>query len=248
MKKQKRLVNHVCAFVLGAGVATALGAFHTARAGTIIGIAPPSGPGLGSVSGNITTGSANNDDYQGAADQNPNQLSLEKRFENVAYIDVSFSVLDSDGTTEYWVTDTVTNSTTFHWHDFHIELGFGLGDNFVGSGELDFLDFDQPTPQNPAPTSDTFATAELTIDPDVQDYSNGKCKIGDICIMGFPIDIPDHTAIPDEYWIRDASSGDVTGYMFTLRQTPTIAEPATLLLFGIGLAGMATLRRRSAVI
>jgi len=73
---------------------------------------------------------------------------------------VEFVVANSGGTTEYLVTQSLVNNSGQTWTDFHFELGFGVGTDFIRSGDTDGLDFDTPD-QDPAPTSSVFAVRAL---------------------------------------------------------------------------------------
>jgi hypothetical protein len=229
----------VLAIALVAGVATT----PVALAGSI-GVDGHSGPGLGSVTvTNLVTGAANNNDYTGAGASNPNQLAMEKEFEAVDYIDTVINVTDTEGITEYWVTESVTNSTSHTWIDFHFFLGYGTGRSFVGSNG-DLLDFDEPVGGSgevgggvPNPTSDKFSSYAWVVLPDELDFFDGSVAPGETVTFGFSIDVPD--------WNEEIPVGEAGGYSFTLREIPTVPEASTYLLFSLGALGLLAWRRRS---
>jgi len=96
------------------------------------------------------TGAVNSDDYSGVFDENPNLQSaanlLGFTFDHV------LAVQPSGGTTEYALRRG--GNFTLEPTDFiSIELGFGVGDNFISAGDLPNLpglDFDAPLPGAPA--------------------------------------------------------------------------------------------------
>jgi hypothetical protein len=216
-------------------VATLVGgslAVSGARAGMVTDVRTITGPGLGAVSFSLSTSQVNDDDV---VDPSPNIINLFKRYDRTDIIDVEFVVRNTGGTTEYFHPEIVLNNTRDFWHDYHFELGFGTGANFIPSTEFDFLDFDQPYPPRPVPTSSVFTVRSQPEAPDVIDWSGGVVPPGGIVAFTDSIDVPDANArIPRPFYIIE--NNRVVGYYFTLRQFPTgVPEPAALISLGIGL-------------
>jgi hypothetical protein len=188
------------------------------------------GPGLGTVDVPVVlTLNPNNDNQVGGGFTDNNITVPIKRFDNVGYIDIVFNVISSDGTTEYFVAETVDNDTGIAWDSYFMQLGFGFGAAFVNSTPLDGLDFDAPTYDFP-PTSGAFANI-IPLTEDSFQFTTGLHSTG-FQPYSFRIDV------------ADLPPGMTS---FTLRQTPVaVPEPGSLLLLG-GLTswGLLVYRRRS---
>lgn len=204
-----------------------------ASAGVITAVGPASGTGYGAGGVfDFQTPSPNDNNVNSSN----NVIGVQKEFWQLGYIDIPIYVTNSCGTTEYFVTDSVVNHTGWTWTDYHLELGFGIGDRFVQSG-IDFLDFDAPD-RDPTPTSDSFLS--LAHGANTIDWWNGVVPSPAFAGFTFSVDVPDaSSAIP--HWALD---GD--GYWFTLRQYPTVPEPSSLALLGFGGLGLLLRRRRAA--
>lgn len=232
-------------------VCTGLAVQH-ANAGRIIGLDNVDGPGLGSAflvafdQMGTPTFMVNNDN----ADRFVNKVNLQKVFDHVGHIDMVFQVINSAGdggvgsTTEYFLDENVINSTPEKWIDYHFQLGFGIGDEFVPSNINDFLDFDTPD-RDPTPTSDKFQN--LIHQANDLWWSNGSVQPGESVNFMVPLDIPDQSdEIPESahrMYLDPFFGGQRPGYVFTLRQFPTvIPTPGALVLLGVG--ALAVRRRR----
>jgi hypothetical protein len=188
-----------------------------------------SGPGLGLVAvPAVITGTANNDNVPGLAPDNNIVVPL-KRFDNLDYIDIEFTVSNTGGVTEYFVSESIDNNTGIDWSGYRMQLGFGTGGAFVKSVAGDGLDFDDPTYDTP-PTSTglpTVITGMTSGDEDELFFTGGTHGAG-LQIYQFRIDVPDISR---------------AGGTFTLRQIP-IPEPATVGLACIALVGLGLRRVR----
>jgi hypothetical protein len=152
--------------------------------------------------------------------------------------DFDFLLANSGGTTEYFFTPVFINNSGVTWTDFHFQLGFGSGANFVPAGAGIALDFDTPT-GDPIPTSSAFAVLNqlptaIHWDAGVVNYLGGSGGPPFAAAFSLSIDVPD-----------DLSSIHPQGLnRFTLRAFPTAApEPGTLALLATGL-GLTLWRRR----
>jgi len=220
-----------------------------AWAGTITGIRSMGGPGLGGVSTfNVETRNPNDDAGQ---DKTANIVALSDFFDKSDVIDLTFSVKDSGGRTRYNFQEQVTNKTNDIWKDFHITLGFfgeGTGNAFVPSTLKDGLDFnykltdgqeDPKKPKPPAPTSGNMDDPKLNFkklnrQPNSLAWGQGgQVNPGQTVTFDFVVDIPDLSKeIPKDAQLEK-------GYLFTLREVPTLdgkitpmPEPSSLILLG----------------
>lgn len=156
-------------------------------------------------------------------------------------LDYEFNLANSGGTTEYFFTTNVVNNTGIEWADFHFQLGFGTGDDFVPAAAGIGLDFDTPD-GDPAPSSSAFPILDylptlLEWSGATVTYVGGPGGAPVSTTFSFSIDIPDGLAAIHPDGVNS----------FTLRSFPTahsVPEPVAGLLIGVGLAGMALRRRR----
>jgi hypothetical protein len=188
-----------------------------------------SGPGLGFASvAAVVTVQANNDNVPSATALDGNTVVPLKRFDFPDYIDIQFTVLPSDGVTEYQVSEFVDNNTGSAWGSYRMQLGFGSGANFVLSALNDGLDFDFPNYDTP-PTSAAFPTV-LTPDEDQLVFTGGNHGAG-AQPYTFRVDVPN-------------LAGRISP-TFTLRQIPIVVpEPTKLILVGISAICLGMLYRR----
>ncbi len=145
-----------------------------ASAGTIAVTPPPvaSGPGLGLVVvPAIVTPNPNNDNRLGGELDDNNLVIPLKRFDSNDYIDLLFTVIPSDGVTEYKVTEFVDNNTGINWSSYKMQLGFGTGAAFTLSGPADGLDFDAPEFLSPPGSP---AMPLVALGPDELNFSGGS--------------------------------------------------------------------------
>ncbi len=201
---------------------------------------PPGGPGLGGivvlqVQTPVPTPDPNNDN----ASPSRNVITLPglccdaKPFGALASIDIVFQLQESGGSTEYFFTEVVRNSTGAPWGDFHFELGLGTRDTFARFSQIAFFrptvvpDFDTPD-RDPAPASSVFT--HLQHEPDALAWTRGSVPPGATVQFTFSFDAPDDPL------------GSLT--QFTLRQRPTaVPAPSPLLLVAAGLLATAAMLR-----
>ena len=236
-----RLPRVICTGVL---VASVCGAGGSAEAGIITSINQFLLPGFstGSLSFSLAV-SPNNDN---AVAPSPNTITTPGFgiFLNAGGFGISdyeFSVANSGGTTEYFFTTNVSNNSGVAWTDYHFQLGFGTGANFIPVGVGFGLDFDTPN-GDPAPASSVFPI--LNHQANLVDWSGATVNYvlgpgGPPFSVAFSlsIDVPDGLATVHPQGLD----------RFTLRSFPTAQqapEPLTAALLGLGLAGAALARRR----
>lgn len=213
-------------------IAMTTGISGHASAGLIAGLDSVSGAGLGTATGASTTANANNDNTGAGA--TGNRLSLIKTFTQLAPIEMVFDVLNTGGTTEYSVGDSVQNMTGQAWGDFTLILGFtNAQGQFVpltrGLATGLGLDFDTPN-QDPMPSSSVFG-APLIHDSNLLAWKSATAQVpnGGLVSFDFRLDIPDNisTLHPDGF------------SEFTIQQIPSpVPEPSTLLLIGGAIIGL----------
>ncbi len=158
-----------------------------------------------------------------------NILDVSKTFNTLDPIDIVFTVINSGGITSYLFDEDVTNNTGFDWTDYHFVIGVGVGANFVPGVGGGLVQFD---PSNPAGNT-AFATGfqgAITVDwfpPG--GHANGATELYDVQLLIFDTADPSGT------------------YQFTLRQYPTIPEPSSVIILGVGIVGVLgyAARRRS---
>jgi len=164
-----------------------------------------------------------------------------KRFgDGICDSDVQFMVSNAAQTNFLAFSETVSNNTSQTWTDFHIRLGFGSGQNFIPSTSQDGLTF----PIAPAPTSSGFNN--LTRDSDNLNWDQGS--VTNNVTFGFTTAIPNfNTNMPEQAITPCPAGQQAPCYTFTLRETPSVPEPASGLLVGVAAIGMLLFKTPSAV-
>jgi hypothetical protein len=208
------------------------GAAAPAGAAIITNVSEFSLPGFstGSVGPVGLTTAPNNDNSAAAS---PNEIPSSIFMNTFGVADIEFVLDSSGGTTEYRFTQVLVNNTGQSWNDYHFELGFGTGADFVRSSLADLLDFDTPD-LDPLPTSSVFPI--LNHQDDTLDWSGGSVPAISSVFFTLHLDVPDGLEGFHPLGLN----------RFTLRQVPTVmavSEPVTLLMLGAGLAGIGAARR-----
>lgn len=169
------------------------------------------GQGLGSVN-LVALGSPtpNNDN----ANAKVNFASFDLSYAAVGPIDRVLEVNNSNGVTEYWIEDNVTNASASTWFGFYFQLGFGTGAQFDMRGSP-ALDMDWPD-QDPTPSNfTTYTFRDLSHQRYKVEWSNGQISDQGRCTFFYMIDVSDWDALN-----MPPSAQTPNGYRFTLRAVP----------------------------
>ena len=146
-----------------------------------------------------------------------------KNFTSLGPIDITFNTANSGGPNTYVVGEGITNNVTpaVTWTDYHEQLGSGTGNNFVpAAANVSFA-----LPDN----NSNFSV--MTLAPQTIDMSGGTVTPGNTLSVGFDVTVPDQVG--------------TNGITFTLRQFPSVPEPASLSLLGLGALSLLGRRRRA---
>ena len=169
-----------------------------ARGGVLSGLPSIFGPG---ISQGVPVGETVNVNNDNVGAGNPNRISLVGiDIVGLGPIDLSVPVANSpgvSGTTEYFIElGSAVNMTEAAWNGFVIELGSGIGSEFLCLSDFAIpgvsgLDFDTPD-RDSVVSSPSFLS--ITHDADVLVFSEGIVEIGEFASgQNFSIDVPDIT-------------------------------------------------------
>ncbi|TWU20773.1 hypothetical protein [Bythopirellula polymerisocia] len=167
---------------------------------------------------------ANNDDFTGPFNSFVNYVS----FLNFAGFehDYVWAVQPSGGTTEY-AFNISANFSTVPAEAIYLELGFGVGENFVSAASVfSDLDFDAPLPGIPAPSSDKV-WATVNHQAHRIQYSDGLADDVIYGIAEFSIDVPDLPVSVNDFYTSSQLPANLPagGGVFTLRTRIGLAIP-----------------------
>ncbi|MGD1978625.1 MAG: choice-of-anchor F family protein [Akkermansiaceae bacterium] len=206
-----------------------------ASGGVIVGIFPE--PGIYSIAAqSVATPNPGNEEAVGGGNTNILSIIQKDYFAAlpgpiVAPVDIVLRVEDdtsASGITEYVVIENVQNSTGVDWIGYRVELGFGVGDDFVPSTVGDGLDFDDEdnSPITFSPMPADFTTVLRPIEDELVAL-DGTLLAGEFSGTDFVFHIDVPNGITE----------------FTLRQRPIlIPEPGVTAM--LGLLSLTALRRR----
>ncbi len=187
--------------------------------------------GIASVAGVtiVTPPDPNNDDVVGGS---LNELWItQKDYNGIGPVDIEFTVIPTGGVTEYTIIEGVNNGTGLDFSQYQVQLGFGMGSDFVLSTPGDGLDFDEPDFNTPASFTPFFSSPSYPSEDEIL-ATGGVFPAGSFTLpyFIFSVDVPDGFS------------------KFTLRQFPTaVPEPMSasmLTMLGVG-ALTRRARRRS---
>ncbi len=171
--------------------------------------------------------------------------AVTKNIDSIAPCDLTFVVLydsddidDTNNSTSLNFLETVTNSSGITWHDYHFVLGSNFGDDFVPATTTIAPHFDGPD----LGTLEVESTGGF-------DLASGQSGVGLLHSLDFVSNsgVLDEAVVTFDFnvFFRNCPQGTLEcREEFTLRQEPTVPEPATLALLAIGLFGAAFARKR----
>lgn len=175
--------------------------------------------------------------------------AVTKTIDKIAACDLTFVVLygpgdvnNANNSTSLNFLESVTNSSGTTWHDYHFQIGNGVGDGFVPATTTIAPHFDGPNLGQLIATSTGFI------------LDSGQSGVGLLHSLDFSSSVgvpsgPNIIEFDFNVFFRNCPLGTLEcREEFTLRQTPTITipEPTTIALLAIGLFGVSFARKRRA--
>jgi hypothetical protein len=193
-----------------------------ATAGQITSLFGTGGAATATINTNNTINNVEVNNWLANGTQSVNFQTVSKVFTAVGPFDMTFNVIASKGLTSYFFDETVTNNTKVTWTDFQFVLG---------TGGLAFAN-------NPFVPYPTLLDAPVTFDPTFAPFGSMKLASSNFGSATFVAPAAIANGQTGTFKIQIVVRDDNAPYTFTIRETPSVPEPSSVVLFGVGLVGM----------